>query len=178
MYNMVNISKMNKCKNCSVDIPNGRKFCGSSCAATYNNKIYPKRTQGRKKPKCLGCGNEIDGRYNRKYCSNKCQGEIKGIKLLQNWLEGKAHHTKNGIASFQRKYLLEKHNYKCSECGWGETNQYSGLTSLEIDHIDGNAYNNDINNLKVLCPNCHSLTKTYKNIGSRTSARTWRKKAS
>ena len=173
---MVNNSKMDKCKECSVDIPNGRKFCGSSCAATYNNKVYPKRTQGRQRPKCLGCGKEIVGRYNRKYCSNKCQGEIKAENLLQDWLSGKSHFTKNGIAAFQRKYLLEKHDYKCSECGWGEMNQHSGLTPLEIDHIDGNAYNNDMNNLKVLCPNCHSLTKTYKNIGSRTSARTWRSK--
>ena len=47
---------------------------------------------------------------------------------------------------------------------------------LNSSNISYSMYNNDMNNLKVLCPNCHSLTKTYKNIGSRTSARTWRSK--
>ena len=33
---------------------------------------------------------------------------------------------------------------------------------LEIEHIDGNYKNNDESNLILLCPNCHSLTSTYK----------------
>ena len=34
--------------------------------------------------------------------------------------------------------------------------------SLELEHIDGNAYNNSESNLSLLCPNCHSQTPTYK----------------
>lgn len=33
---------------------------------------------------------------------------------------------------------------------------------LEIDHIDGNSENNSEENLRLICPNCHSLTATYK----------------
>ena len=38
---------------------------------------------------------------------------------------------------------------------------------LELDHIDGNSENNGEQNLRCLCPNCHSQTPTYKakNIG-------------
>lgn len=33
---------------------------------------------------------------------------------------------------------------------------------LELDHIDGNSENNSLNNLRLLCPNCHALTETYR----------------
>jgi hypothetical protein len=39
---------------------------------------------------------------------------------------------------------------------------------LELDHVDGNHENNALDNLRLLCPNCHSLTPTFrgKNKGS------------
>ena len=50
---------------------------------------------------------------------------------------------------------------KCSCCDL-ETWQEKEIV-LEIDHIDGNSDNNLLDNLRLLCPNCHSQTKTYKN---------------
>lgn len=43
---------------------------------------------------------------------------------------------------------------------------------VEVDHIDGDPWNNLLDNLRLLCPNCHALTKTYRgrNIG-RTNGR-------
>lgn len=33
---------------------------------------------------------------------------------------------------------------------------------LELDHIDGNHYNHELSNFRILCPNCHALTDNYK----------------
>lgn len=78
-----------------------------------------------------------------------------------------------GLSKRIRKYLLDKNNNKCERCGWGEVNPYTGRVPLEIDHKDGDYSNNSEDNLAVLCPNCHSLTPTYKalNMGSGRKAR-------
>lgn len=34
--------------------------------------------------------------------------------------------------------------------------------TLELDHIDGNHFNNNLKNLRILCPNCHSQTSTFR----------------
>ena len=44
-----------------------------------------------------------------------------------------------------------------------EINHITGNSPLEVHHIDGDYTNNDEDNLELLCPNCHSLTNTYKN---------------
>lgn len=49
--------------------------------------------------------------------------------------------------------------YKCALCGikdWLEQ-----PLSLHLDHIDGDQTNNRVENLRFLCPNCHSQTDTY-----------------
>ena len=43
-----------------------------------------------------------------------------------------------------------------------------------IDHLNGNTFDNRIENLRFLCPNCHSLKKTFKNTGNRKSTRNYR----
>lgn len=61
-----------------------------------------------------------------------------------------------------KRYLLEEEIFQpvCSSCGL--TNWLTGLIPLELDHIDGNNSNNELTNLRLLCPNCHALTPTYR----------------
>lgn len=47
--------------------------------------------------------------------------------------------------------------FNCNNVSW--QNQ---PIPLELDHIDGNPLNNTLLNLRLLCPNCHALTPTYK----------------
>lgn len=60
-----------------------------------------------------------------------------------------------------KKLLFETLNWenKCSNCDL--INWYNKPITMELDHIDGNNSNNDILNLRLLCPNCHSQTSTY-----------------
>lgn len=53
------------------------------------------------------------------------------------------------ISEKNKKLLQKEVNSKCPKC------DYTGVTELDIHHIDGNIENNNFNNLLMLCPNCH-----------------------
>jgi len=50
--------------------------------------------------------------------------------------------------------------YECVDCGIGEYYNSKPI-SLQLDHINGISNDNRIDNLRFLCPNCHSQTETY-----------------
>lgn len=45
------------------------------------------------------------------------------------------------------------------DCAWDFNKRH---VAVELEHVDGNSDNNQLSNLKLLCPSCHSLTPTYK----------------
>lgn len=86
------------------------------------------------------------------------------MSYIENWKLGKVSGTKGqtDISDYIRRYLLEKYEYKCSKCGWCEKNPITNKSPLEVEHINGISTDNREENLTILCPNCHSLTPTYK----------------
>jgi predicted restriction endonuclease len=80
-------------------------------------------------------------------------------------IESGLFYSRNGTVDRGRlikKYLIYKYGNKCMKCGWAEVNPTSGKIPIELEHIDGNSENNDLTNVLLLCPNCHSLTPTFR----------------
>ena len=116
---------------------------------------------------CRNCGKQLVKGQNF-YCSQDCQFEYQHNKYIQDWKEGKEDGT-IGVYALSKhiiRYMLEKSNYKCEKCGWGELNIFTNKIPLEIHHKDGNHSNNKEDNLQVLCPNCHALTENFKARGN------------
>ena len=146
---------MKKCKQCSEEIENNKaKFCSQSCSASFNNKN--RKRKKKEISKCLNCNKDC-ARATTKYCSNKCKNEFQRKEIFEDIKNGKG---KYGYTMY-KSYLIKKFGEQCMECGWGEKNKFSNTVPIELEHIDGNSENNQLDNLKLLCPNCHSLTLTY-----------------
>lgn len=104
---------------------------------------------------CLNCGSELKrSRSNkiRKFCSNdKCQHEYARKEAINMGIAG---------SGSTKRFLIETRGYKCECCGISE---WKGQKlSLEFDHINGDFNDNSLENVRLLCPNCHSQTPTYK----------------
>jgi hypothetical protein len=120
---------------------------------------------------CSHCGTLFEPAYASSglYCSNKCQQDKATDKRIAQWLAGNDigyTGAKKQLKNFIKRYLLQKANYACEECRWDKKHPDDGRPLVEVHHIDGDAGNNKPENLKVLCPNCHSMTSTFKRRNS------------
>jgi 5-methylcytosine-specific restriction endonuclease McrA len=99
------------------------------------------------------------------------------------WNKGKTYHSSarpeleslliaNGTA---QSYKLKRRLYevglklpKCELCGWAEVSP-DGRIPVELAHINGDHSDNRIENLRILCPNCHSLQSTHRGRNKKVS---------
>ena len=89
------------------------------------------------------------------------KGGFKPRVSLDEILSNKYYMSSNNLKTrLFNEGLLE---HKCySEC-CNIINEWNGKKIvLELDHIDGNSKNNNLSNLRLLCPNCHSQTDTFR----------------
>jgi hypothetical protein len=104
--------------------------------------------------KCLHCGTEnkwkYQGNVSNKFCNNDCQQSyriLEGINVDRP--------TKATAYSYMRRFV----EYKCSCCG---INEWNGKPlTLQVDHINGDNTLHRKENLRWICPNCHTQTDTW-----------------
>lgn len=141
---------MKTCKKCGEQFPAARKDENGKRTHNFYNRTY-----------CLECwplgktDHDILYKLNVKRWLNE----------ETNGLRGKG--TQLRVSDYVKRYMLEKHNYKCQKCGWNEINPFTGKIPLELHHIDGKIYNTRPENLQVLCPYCHALTPNFGSLNKR-----------
>ena len=124
-----------------------------------------------KKPRnnCKYCDKEVY-RLSGIYCNTRCQLAFQRKIRIELWLEG----TIDGVSmiqSIKKYYLIPLYGIGCWKCGWKEINLASGTVPVEMNHIDGDWRNCRSENLEILCPNCHSLTSTFRALNRRKADR-------
>jgi hypothetical protein len=182
-----------RCLHCGKIIPYEKRcnlYCNSSCFASENNigkcrnekyydalRGYPKQKKEVKHRSkipidktisCLFCGKRfIPSSKKVRFCNaNVCRRLYETEQVLLSGAKTLDHKNKKGV----KKYLLYKRGNICEDCGRSEwkcngTNNEVKPIPLEIHHMNGNIDDMRLENLKLLCPNCHSFTDnfTYRN---------------
>lgn len=144
------------CNNCQKVLEyskRSQKYCSRSCASSKNNSL---RSSRKTILFCVRCNSEIKSRSAKKYCSDRCNKLNMAEEAIKN---GQATH------SILRTYLI-KTTSGCFNCG---ITDWMGVPiTLQLHHIDGDSNNNALDNVQLLCPNCHSITPNFgrKNLGN------------
>lgn len=129
-----------------------RITCSKKCRQQYS---FPKKMVN-----CAFCNEEFKyvAGSKTKFCSIVCSGAYRtsqtNLKIENN--------IPTDVTTIKR-YLFGKSN-TCSICCITSIWNNIPLT-LQLDHIDGNSDNNNLNNLRLVCPNCHSQTNNFSGRG-------------
>lgn len=97
--------------------------------------------------------------FSGKVWNTKIHLERNHRRDIDQWLR-----PHSGVQSYKLKlrlFALGIKRARCELCGWAELSR-DGRIPVELDHINGLSWDNRIENLRVLCPNCHSLQPTHR----------------
>lgn len=150
-----------RCMGCDSPLPYNKRhheFCNRSCSASYHN-----RDRIRSPIECRKCHTLFKSESpSARFCSSPCAADYRGPGNTAKWLAGKCEGgTWRGVSTFVKRWLIESYGNRCCLCGWCEINKKSDKVPVQVDHIDGDPENHRPENLRLLCPNCHSLTPNY-----------------
>jgi hypothetical protein len=131
------------------------------CSAQFNKN---RKNTGTVFNTCLHCKSLIQKRYNI-FCDNNCRKGFLALKRKTKIESGNCSES-----HLLKEYIKQTNNDNCAICGQLPTHNNLPLT-LQLDHIDGNSDNNKLENLRLLCPNCHTQTPTFKSRNFKNTKR-------
>jgi hypothetical protein len=139
---------MKQCLKCGAQHEKSGTYCSRSCA---NSRIFSDEAK-LKKSIALKGKPAFRSHYDK---------EAQAAKSRQRWLEkyNATPFVELGIEN-RRRRVFEEQDYCCNKCGISEWQGFK--IPLELEHKDGNSTNNVRENLEGLCPNCHSITDTWR----------------
>ena len=147
---------MKKCENCNNE-HNGSygsgRFCSLECAKSFSTKAKRSEINSAVSEKLLGRNTNIHLSKEKWKEINDKRKKTEKERLL------KADYNTLGEETLRKRIIIEQ-DEKCNKC---KLSEWLGEKLIfEIEHIDGNHSNNERKNLEALCPNCHSLTPTWR----------------
>ena len=144
-----------KCPKCNNNHSKAGLFCSRTCAnsRSFSEEAKIKKSNANKKFYQSLSESEKDKINQRlKLLSIDTQGYRLEL-LMTKEFDSLAYQSK-------RKRVLIEQEFKCDNC---KLDTWFGRSlTLELDHIDGNNQNDIRTNLVALCPNCHSMTETWR----------------
>lgn len=110
---------------------------------------------------CSNCGISKVKKGATIYCSVHCQQELKQQRMILKWLMTGEAVVGTHVDHYTKRSVLKWQDHKCAICDMPD--EWNGKPIVFIlDHIDGNAENNNRFNLRCVCPNCDSQLDTFK----------------
>jgi hypothetical protein len=99
--------------------------------------------------------------HGKKWNHGKKWSKLKDVSFML--VENSTYSSGLPRSSYKVKTQLLKHGLKKYECESCHLSEWMGVKiPLELHHINGNKFDNRIENLQILCPNCHALTPNYR----------------
>ena len=113
----------------------GRAFCSQTCYGLFSRKETP----------CVVCKKPILAGAHKKTCSRACANKNRvGIRYKQG-----SPHDKVKDQRALKLRLIQERGKRCERC------QYDKVEILHVHHKNRDRNNNELNNLELICPNCH-----------------------
>lgn len=143
------------------------KFCTRSCSSTYNLRNMPKKEPRLVDLECAKCGKPFKRKKSRLgnskhgvyFCSRNCKDL--GQRLSEGIVEIHPEHYGKDVPKYgYRKIAFSEKPRICERCGFDKDERI-----LHVHHIDRDRENNRLENLEILCLNCHTMEHLEEKMG-------------